>query len=124
MVILGIPPETWFPVVTLITGVMLKAVFDMMTDRRTALREREARRDQRRDALRLKRVEFQRATLMSVLTELARLGYIGQQSVSLFTNLRDAYTAAVREGYVRLTAEEAQRFRGIAQALNWQLRHV
>jgi hypothetical protein len=45
---------------------------------------------------------------MSVIRELARLGYVDQKSVSLFVNLRDAYTAAVRAGYVRLSGEEAR----------------
>jgi hypothetical protein len=79
MVVLGIPPETWFPVVTLIIGAVLKAVFDMMTDRRTARREREARQDQRRDALRLKRVEFQRATLLELQKAISQLArFTGQ----------------------------------------------
>jgi hypothetical protein len=60
----------------------------------------------------------------SVVRELARLGYIDQNSVDLFSNLQDAYTAAVREGYVRLTAEKALRYRQAAQALNTQLRKV
>jgi hypothetical protein len=80
MVILGIPPETWFPVVTLIIGAVLKAVFDMMTDRRTALRDREARRDQRRDALRLKRVEFQRATLLELQEAISQLARFAGQA--------------------------------------------
>jgi hypothetical protein len=80
MVILGIPPETWFPVVTLIIGVVLKAVFDMLTDRRTALREREARQDQRRDALRLKRVEFQRATLLELQEAISQLARFAGQA--------------------------------------------
>jgi hypothetical protein len=42
---------------------------------------------------------------LSVVIELARLGYIDQTSVTLFRNLHDAYNAAVRVGYARLTAE-------------------
>jgi hypothetical protein len=80
MVVLGIPPETWFPVVTLIIGAVLKAVFDMMTDRRTARREREARQDQRRDALRLKRVEFQRATLLELQEAISQLARFTAQA--------------------------------------------
>jgi hypothetical protein len=60
----------------------------------------------------------------SVVTELARLGYIDQNSVDLFFNLQEAHTAAVREGYVRLKAEEGLRYRQAAQALNAQLRKL
>ena len=60
----------------------------------------------------------------SVIMELARLGYVDQKSVSLFANLKDAFTAAVRGGYVRLSAEEALRYREAAQVLNAQLREV
>jgi hypothetical protein len=60
----------------------------------------------------------------TVMQELARLGYIEQRSVDLFQSLKTAYTAAVREGYARLTAEEARQYRHVAQVLNWRLREV
>jgi hypothetical protein len=60
----------------------------------------------------------------TVMQELARLGYIEQTSVDLFRSLNTAYTAAVREGYVRLTAEEGLQYRQVAQALNTRLREV
>jgi hypothetical protein len=60
----------------------------------------------------------------TVVKEVARLGYIDQKSVDLFLSLKDAYTAAIREGYVRLTAEDALRYREAAQVLNAQLREV
>ena len=75
MDIFGIPSQTWFPVVTLIIGSLLKAAFDWVSDRRVTQRERDARRDQRNDALRLRRIEFQRATLLELqdaVIELAR----------------------------------------------------
>jgi hypothetical protein len=59
-----------------------------------------------------------------VVNELARLGYIDQTTVKIFTDLQDAYTAAVRAGYVRLTAEEGFRYREAAQKLNARLREV
>ena len=61
---------------------------------------------------------------MSVVMELARLGYIDQTRIRLFVDLKDAYTAAVQAGYVRLTAEEALRYRKAAQVLNTELREV
>lgn len=73
MNVFGVLPETWFPVVTLIVGVMLKGVFDKFADRRAASREREARREGRLDAIRLRRVEFQRATLLEFQETITRM---------------------------------------------------
>jgi hypothetical protein len=61
---------------------------------------------------------------MSVVMELARLGYIDQTSVRLFVDLKDGYDAAVRSGYGRLPLEECLRYRQAAQVLNAQLREV
>ncbi len=66
MGILGIAPETWFPIVTLIIGALLKACFDALTDKRAARRETEARREQRLDNIRFRRVETQRAALLEL----------------------------------------------------------
>ena len=62
--ILGVSAETWFPVLTLVIGIVLKGVLDALSDKRTARREREARNEERRDAIRLRRVDNQRATLL------------------------------------------------------------
>lgn len=59
-----------------------------------------------------------------VMMELARLGYVDQNSVNLFESLKAAYEAAVRAGYARLTAEEALRYREAARVLNAQLREL
>jgi hypothetical protein len=61
---------------------------------------------------------------MSVVMELARLGYIDQTRIRLFVDLKDAYTACVQAGYVRLTPEEALSYRKLAQVLNTELREV
>jgi hypothetical protein len=60
----------------------------------------------------------------AVMQELARLGYIDQTSVDLFRSLKTAYTAAVREGYARLTTDEGARYRKAADVLNKRLREV
>jgi hypothetical protein len=60
----------------------------------------------------------------SVTMELARLGYIDDTSLSLFIDLKDAFTASVRERYVRLTIEECLRYREAAQILNARLREL
>ncbi|HEX7913910.1 MAG TPA: hypothetical protein VF534_38340 [Paraburkholderia sp.] len=66
MDILGIEPKVWFPVVTLIVGGALKSIGDFVTHRRTTAREREARREQRRDASRIRQIDFQRDTLLEL----------------------------------------------------------
>lgn len=66
MDILGVSPNTWFPVVTLIAGGVLKGIFDWLADSRTAKRERDARFDERREIRRLRRIEFQRETLLEL----------------------------------------------------------
>ena len=66
MNIIGVPPEAWFPVITLVIGATLKAVFDAFADRRIDSRSREARAEQRLDSIRLKRAEFQRTTLLEL----------------------------------------------------------
>jgi hypothetical protein len=60
----------------------------------------------------------------SVINELARLGYIDQLTARLFTDLQEAYTAAVRIGYGRQTAEDGLRYREVAQMLHARLREV
>lgn len=70
-----LPSAVWFPVVTLIVGAALKGLFDALTDRRALHREREARREQRLDAIRLRRTQFERETLLElqdVVLKLAR----------------------------------------------------
>lgn len=61
-----IKPEVWFPIFTLIVGSLLAAWHDRNKDRRTLERERASRLEQRNDVLRLKRLEFQRATLLDL----------------------------------------------------------
>src|SRR3989339_699152 len=69
----GVPTQTWFPVVTLIIGLVLKGFFDFLTDSRTVKREREARSEQRRDTIHLQRVDFQRTTLLELQESAHRL---------------------------------------------------
>lgn len=70
----AVASTTWFPVVTLILGAVLKSLADWLTNLWASKREREARNQQRRDALLLKRAEFQRATLIELQDELGKYG--------------------------------------------------
>lgn len=70
--ILGVSAEIWFPVITLIVGVVLKGIFDLIADGRAERREKNARRELRLDAFRQRRDEFQRATLLELQDVVAR----------------------------------------------------
>lgn len=70
----GIAPEVWFPIITLGVGAGITALSQKISDTRQLTREREARREQRREAISLRRVEFQRATLLELQERLLDLG--------------------------------------------------
>jgi hypothetical protein len=73
MSFLGVSSDAWFPVITLIIGATLKGVFDLMAEERANRRAQQNRDDQRRDTLRLKRLEFQQTTLLEFQEVVARL---------------------------------------------------
>ncbi|MFM0300381.1 hypothetical protein PQQ99_09705 [Paraburkholderia sediminicola] len=73
MNVLGIAPAIWFPVITLIVGAILKAAFDILTDRRTARHAREVRKEQRLETVSLRRTDFQRATLLELQEAIQQL---------------------------------------------------
>lgn len=64
----------WFPVFTLLLGYLAAAITEYFRDRRTRTREREDRREQRVEAIRQQKSEFQRATLLELQGVVARLG--------------------------------------------------
>ncbi|WP_124470381.1 hypothetical protein [Burkholderia ubonensis] len=66
MNIFGIEPKVWFPVITLIVGAALKELGDWVTHRRTATREIASRRIERQAAAHLRRIEFERGTLLEL----------------------------------------------------------
>ncbi|QKC91025.1 hypothetical protein EB230_23415 [Mesorhizobium sp. NZP2234] len=70
----GIAPEVWFPIITLGVGAGITALSQKISDTRQLTREREARREQRRETISLRRVEFQRATLLELQERLLDLG--------------------------------------------------
>ncbi|TAM32318.1 MAG: hypothetical protein EPN68_02680 [Rhodanobacter sp.] len=64
--IIGIKPEIWFPVVTLILGALAKGIGDWILESRKAKADREAHREARNDNVRAKMLEFQRVNLLEV----------------------------------------------------------
>jgi hypothetical protein len=64
--IIGIKPEVWFPVVTLILGALAKGTGDWLLESRKAKADRGARREARDDDMRAKMLEFQRVNLLEV----------------------------------------------------------
>jgi hypothetical protein len=73
MDILGIKSETWFPVITLIIGAILKGIGDHFADVRKTNADKQARHEQRLDAIQLRRVEFQRSTLLDLQSAMQKL---------------------------------------------------
>src|SRR5260370_42269372 len=58
--------STWFPVVTLVTGYIMKVVSDRLEHSRILQRERENRKEMRRIQLAERRADFQRQTLLDL----------------------------------------------------------
>ena len=69
----GITAATLLPVITLVIGAVLTALFQYFSDLRSDQREANSRREQRRDAAKLRRIEFQRATLLGLQDRVAEL---------------------------------------------------
>jgi hypothetical protein len=59
----AISPSVWFPVVTLVIGLLLKAVFDSWTENRRASFDRESRIEKRKEVILLQRMDLQRKAL-------------------------------------------------------------
>lgn len=59
----AISPSVWFPVVTLVIGLLLKAVFDAWTENRRASFDRESRVEKRKEVILLQRMDLQRKAL-------------------------------------------------------------
>jgi hypothetical protein len=56
----------WLPLLTFVGGFVAKSIQDWLQDRQTAMREREARLEARRDTYFAKRAEFQRETILGI----------------------------------------------------------
>jgi hypothetical protein len=61
------------PIATLVMGFVIAVITDSIRDKRALAREREARRDQRRDSLLLRRADFQRHALLELQESAAQL---------------------------------------------------
>lgn len=70
---IAIEPQTWFPVVTLVVGVALKALVDALTETRAFMRGKETRHEERREAARAAHADFQRTTLLALQEECQKL---------------------------------------------------
>lgn len=75
-------PSVWFPVVTLVAGALLKALFDVLTENRKVSTEKEIRLEKRKEAILMQRIASQRKTLeelqaaVSNLVRCASLGHM------------------------------------------------
>lgn len=75
----SLTPVVWFPVVTLVLGLALKAAFDFLNEKRAEEREKKIRLEKRKELIQQQRVENQRKLLMEIQEVLAKL----MRSVSL-----------------------------------------
>lgn len=66
-------PSVWFPVVTLIVGVLLKAIFDVLTESRKAAVDKAVRVEKRKEQLLMQRIESQRKILGDLQVAIAKL---------------------------------------------------
>jgi Arc/MetJ-type ribon-helix-helix transcriptional regulator len=63
VVVEGISSSVWFPVVTLVIGVFLKAFFDSLTEKRRARFDSESRIEKRKEMILMQRIDLQRKAL-------------------------------------------------------------
>lgn len=69
----SLTPVVWFPVVTLVLGLVLKAVFDFLNERRAEERERKIRVEKRKELIQQQRLDNQRRLLIEIQEVLAKL---------------------------------------------------
>jgi len=81
MSLLGISATTWFPVVTLIIGLLLKGAFDVFADNRRLAREQVARLEQFTLEGIVRRNEFQRTTLLELQLALEQVSLLTMRAV-------------------------------------------
>lgn len=62
----AVSPSIWFPVVTLVVGVFLKALFDSFAEKRRAAFDRESRIEKRKELILMQRIDLQRKALGDV----------------------------------------------------------
>ncbi|KJK14910.1 hypothetical protein [Pseudomonas sp. 2(2015)] len=66
-------PNVWFPVVTLVAGAILKAVFDLFNEKRQEAREKRVRLEKRQETFLMQRIEAQRLLLPQLQESLVEL---------------------------------------------------
>lgn len=69
----GFSPSIWFPVVTLVIGVFLKAFFDSWTEERRAGFDRESRVEKRKEIILMQRIDLQRKALGDIQVAISDL---------------------------------------------------
>lgn len=67
----AVSPTVWFPVVTLVVGLLLKAVFDALTENRKAAIDKASRVEKRKEIILLQRIDSQRKALGDLQVALA-----------------------------------------------------
>lgn len=86
----GLTSSTWFPVVTLVAGLALKALFDWLSESRKDAIERRIRVEKRKETLLMQRIESQRKLLpelQEAISELMRCaGRVNLSDIESYRN--------------------------------------
>ena len=116
----GLTPAIWFPVVTLILGLALKAIFDLFNERRVEARDARIRIEKRKESIQLQRIENQRKLLLNIQQALAKLmRAVACQHLEDVTNQRlkgewakesisEEVSTAVREAFMQVNLLRVQ----------------
>jgi len=136
----AISPSTWFPVVTLVIGVLLKAVFDSWTENRKARFDRESRVEKRKEVILLQRIDLQRKALGDLQESIADMmrstGQIHNHDLAVYRETKewgrnlspDGVSEAARVNFrsvslmrVRISDEDVRRMTGELSSLCTQV---
>lgn len=98
-------PNIWFPVVTLVAGVVLKAIFDLFNERRQEQRERRARFEKRQEIFLMQKIDAQRVLLPLLQESLVEL--MRATAILHSEDVKLARTGEWKKGYVPDEVSEA-----------------
>ncbi|HWQ85065.1 hypothetical protein [Brevundimonas sp.] len=111
----NVPVNTWFPALTLALGFIFAMAADALKDRRQGKREREAREFNRREAIGLRRIDFQREALVDLLDQISKLArFCGSSHYQQVMGARATGTW----GAIKLTEDVNEGFRATQAAIS------
>ena len=128
----AISPSVWFPVVTLVIGVLLKALFDAWTENRRSALDKLLRVEKRKEIILLQRIDLQRkalgdlqialtdmmrGTAVTHLADVKSLGQTGEWGAIQPSDVGDASRAAFREVTIMKVRVRDERVRSLVDEI-------